>query len=282
MMKRYEDLTFADDFMFCKVLRNDPALCRELLELVIGEPVGELVTDEKQYPIEITPDGKGVRFDVYATDDRTVIYDVEMQNVDRDNLPKRVRYSQGLIDLDAMERGAHYSELNKSYVIFICRFNLWENVGLHRYRFRNICVNKPELELNDGAEKLFLCTKGTVVDISEDLLRFLRYVADGVIEDDFTERLQAAVDTAKRNQLWRKEFMDWRDHLDDAYHEGYTLGEAAGYERGETAGYIRAHREAERKECLVRRMLADGRSEELQAALTEQTLLEKLFSEYGI
>ena len=76
--------------------------------------------------------------------------------------------------------------------------------------------------------------------------------------------------------------MDWRDHLDDAYHEGYSQGEAAGYERGETAGYIRAHREAERTECLVRRMLADGRNEELQAALTEQTLLEKLFSEYGI
>ena len=35
-MKEYEELNFTDDFMFCKVMTNNPDLCHELLELIIG------------------------------------------------------------------------------------------------------------------------------------------------------------------------------------------------------------------------------------------------------
>lgn len=41
MQKNYEELDFTDDFMFCKVLTNNPELCHELLELVIGKNVGK-------------------------------------------------------------------------------------------------------------------------------------------------------------------------------------------------------------------------------------------------
>lgn len=40
MIKKYEDLDFTDDFMFCKVLTSNPELCKELLELIIGRKVG--------------------------------------------------------------------------------------------------------------------------------------------------------------------------------------------------------------------------------------------------
>lgn len=33
-MKDYEELTFADDFMFCKILQENEDLCKELTELV--------------------------------------------------------------------------------------------------------------------------------------------------------------------------------------------------------------------------------------------------------
>ena len=100
MAKNYEDLTFTDDFMFCKIMESHPDLCRELLELILERKVGKLVEVNRQKPIEITADGKGVRFDVYAEDDQKVIYEVEMQNAMKDSLSKRVRYSQGMIDLN--------------------------------------------------------------------------------------------------------------------------------------------------------------------------------------
>ena len=34
MAKNYDELTFTDDFMFCKVLENNPEICRELLEMI--------------------------------------------------------------------------------------------------------------------------------------------------------------------------------------------------------------------------------------------------------
>ena len=63
--KRYEELTFADDFMFCKILQNEQDLCKKLVEIILGRKIGEIVQKEKQKCIEITSDGRGVRFDVY-------------------------------------------------------------------------------------------------------------------------------------------------------------------------------------------------------------------------
>ena len=135
MAKKYEELKFNDDFMFCKILEQNPALCRELLELILDRKVGDLACINRQKPVEITANGKGVRFDVYAEGSDSIIYDIEMQNAVSDSIAKRSRYSQGMIDLNLIERGAHYSELNRSYVIYICRFNLFEKYGRHKYSF---------------------------------------------------------------------------------------------------------------------------------------------------
>ena len=129
MAKKYEELKFNDDFMFCKILEQRPALCRELLELVLDRKVGALTGVNPQKPIEIIANGKGVRFDVYAEGSDSVIYEIEMQNASVDSIAKRSRYSQGMIDLNLIERGAHYSELNRSYIIFICKFNLCQLLG---------------------------------------------------------------------------------------------------------------------------------------------------------
>ena len=41
-VNKYEELTFADDFMFCKVLTDRPDLCRELVEIITGRKVKEI------------------------------------------------------------------------------------------------------------------------------------------------------------------------------------------------------------------------------------------------
>ena len=46
--KRYEDLTFTDDFMFCKVLSSNEDICKELLELILGIRIRKIVILNKQ------------------------------------------------------------------------------------------------------------------------------------------------------------------------------------------------------------------------------------------
>lgn len=45
-----------------------------------------LVYKADQKAVKVTPDGKGVRFDVYFEDDQNVIYDLEMQTFLKANL----------------------------------------------------------------------------------------------------------------------------------------------------------------------------------------------------
>ncbi|MBQ7446872.1 MAG: Rpn family recombination-promoting nuclease/putative transposase [Eubacterium sp.] len=215
MKKSYDDLTFADDFMFCKVLQAHPGLCRELLELAIGRPVGELVEINKQHPIEITPDGRGVRFDVYAKDTSSIVYDIEMQTVRRDSIMKRTRYAQGLLDLDQIERGSRFMDLKQSYVIFICTFNLFPEAGLHKYTFANICIENRQLFLGDEAEKIFLCADGSAQDLTPALKEFFDYLTTHKPNGSFTGKLENAVKQVKTNQLWRKDYMTLQEIIDD-------------------------------------------------------------------
>ena len=206
--RKYEELRFSDDFMFCKVLQNDPELCRKLLIRLLGRKVGRLVTAERQHTIEITAQGRGVRFDVYAVDDESVIYDVEMQNANEGDLPQRARYAQAMIDLEQLDRAQAFGTLNRSIVIFICRFNLFPKVGLHRYVFQDRCAALPELELGDGAEKVFICTRGRARDVTEEEKRMLEYMENGQPSDELTNEVDAAVSQAHFNPRWRMEYHD--------------------------------------------------------------------------
>ena len=62
--KQYKELTFTDDFMFGKVLVNNPEICRRLLELLLETKIKSISFPERQKVIEILSDGKGIRLDM--------------------------------------------------------------------------------------------------------------------------------------------------------------------------------------------------------------------------
>ncbi len=65
MAKRYEELTIADDFMFGKVM-EDKKFCREVLECLLEQPIGELEGVQTERQFRYTTNGKPVRLDVYT------------------------------------------------------------------------------------------------------------------------------------------------------------------------------------------------------------------------
>ena len=62
--KSYKELRFSDDFMFCKIMMENKDICKEVIELLIGCKVKDIVYLENQKTIDITSDGKGIRLDV--------------------------------------------------------------------------------------------------------------------------------------------------------------------------------------------------------------------------
>ena len=58
--------------------------------------------------------------------------------------------------------------------------------------------------------KTFLCTRGDASDVSPELMNLLIYISDGSTSDSLTRRLDEAVEIAKKNPRWRKEYMDFQ------------------------------------------------------------------------
>ena len=119
--KPVEELTFTDDFMFGYVLR-DPEICKTLLETLLGIQIDYVEYPELQKSISSFYESKGVRLDVYIKGSNRV-FDIEIQNDFQLALPRRTRYYQSMIDMDDLLKGADYSELKESFIIFVCQFD---------------------------------------------------------------------------------------------------------------------------------------------------------------
>ena len=225
--KSYEELKFSDDFMFGKIM-EDKELCREVLECLLQEPVGELTEVQTQREFRYTSDGKPIRLDVYNEDSDGRIYDAEMENlnhksVESHQLPRRSRFYQGAIDIDFMDKNYSYKLLPESRVIFICTFDTFK-LGLSRYTFRERCDENPEICLDDGTEKVFYNCKYEGEDIPDGIRNLYEFIGTGNTSDELTEKLDFAVTKARSNEIWRTQYMKEWVVIQDARDEGREEG----------------------------------------------------------
>lgn len=230
--KKWQSLTIQNNFIFGKTMESNPDLCRRLLEKILHIKITKISYPEREKTIETRLDSKGIRLDVYVEEKgANRSFDVEMQISDSDNLAKRMRYYQGLIDMDKLKRGEHYGALGESFIIFICPFDKFKE-GRHIYTFKEICAEDTEIELGDGATKIFLSTKGTLEDVDKDVKAFLDYVDAGIVSGEFVKEVDEAVQIVKTNRRGVKEFMTFEMMLLENRMAGYDKGHAEGCAEG--------------------------------------------------
>ena len=262
-IKPFEELTFHDDFMF-GVVMQDKAICREALECMLGIKIDRIEYAEPQYSTDPFYTSHGIRLDVYVQDSSR-IYDVEIQNYDLQDMGRRTRYYQGMMDTDSLLKGQPYSELKDSIIIFLCRFDPFKK-GIPCYTVRRTCLQDSAVKINDGAlVQVFNCQ--AFAQIKKPGLRaFLKYVQTGTAETDFTRRLNKMVEAKKQIEGMKKAYMSWslRDHdareiariegrqegrnegLIEGRIEGIAIGEKRGRSEGIAVGRSEGIREAAR------------------------------------
>ena len=222
LYEKWQSLTIRDNFIFSKVMEEYPDICRRLLEKILNVKIKKISYPEREKVLENRLDSKGIRLDVYVEDKNSNrSFDVEMQISNADNLAKRMRYYQGLIDMDKLKRGEHYSALGESYIIFICLFDRFKD-GRHIYTFKETCAENFNIKLGDGATKIFLNTKGTLNDVSKDVKAFLDYVENGAVDGVFVEELDDAVGDVKSMRKGMKEFMTYEMTLLEREMKGHA------------------------------------------------------------
>ena len=205
-LEKWNSLTLANNFIFCKVLEENPDVCKELLEMLLDIKIDRIEHPKSEQTFKTDFDSRGIRLDVYVKDGTGRCFDIEIQTSSYMQLAKRARYYQGLMDVDSIQFGQEYSALKDSYVIFLC---LGDAFG-HRlpvYTFRYRAEEDKNILMNDGTVNIFF--NATMYDKmqSENLRSFFRYLCGKNSDDNFTDRLSALVERVKMNAQWRHRYM---------------------------------------------------------------------------
>ena len=234
-IKKWEDLTITDDFMFSQVMK-DEEICKEVVEIILGIKVGKIEFLTSQHEIEINPEAKSITLDVYLRDEKKVI-NVELQNGHRLELPKRSRFYQAAADIDNTQPGGTYSQMKDNYVIFICTFDPFLQ-GKAFYRFENICMDcNPPLPLKDGTCKLFLNTMADDLTLLDPELKlFYDYIRKGKTDGSLAKTIDNKIAGIKENIEVRGKYMTYTTRIAEAKSEAFEDGFSAGEERGISLG----------------------------------------------
>ena len=215
----FEELPITNRFMFSMVFSHKE-IAKPFLEAVLGIKIHELRDPEPEKTIEISPVNKGVRFDVFVKESgpngETIrSFDIEMQIEDTKEIPKRARFYQAMRDSETLSRGEKYRDLKELYIIFLCPEDIFGK-GHAVYRFKNIEVDDPKIEMGDLSFKNFYIFS-KYHEVAEKTIRvYMEYFATNKAISPETEDIDRLVKWYQTDNNTRIRYMTWQEEIDEA------------------------------------------------------------------
>lgn len=275
-------LNLSDFALFLSVMKNKRAYeC--VLSIILEEPELEL-EEVKVEQVILNKNGKrAIRLDAWAKDKGDRLFDMEMQNDSKsDNIPKRSRYYQALMDTPLLKSGkdTKYRELPSSVIIFITQEDIWGR-DLACYTFKEQCEEIQGLYLEDGTTKIFLNMASK--NGSQELISLLQYMRESNLDnpgislkDARIVELDGIVREVKESEEWEEVRMNI---MEIAMEKGMQFGIEQGLEQGIEQGI---EQERERLNLLNRKLLEENRLDDLKRSIEDKEYQEKLYREYQI
>ena len=203
--RRIEELSLIDDFMFTEA-SVDKETAQILLRLIIkratGLSVGKIVIESQKTINGVDTDRHGIRLDVTVGEmetegGRTVqLFDIEPNNIESEDLPRRSRYYEALTDVKVLESGTDYDKIPDLWMIWILPYDPFQK-NYMIYSVKNRVEEFPEINYNDGVRKLFLYTGGTKGG-TKALRNLLAYIQNSIVENAVDEELKELHSNVKR------------------------------------------------------------------------------------
>ena len=275
--KRFKDLNLLDRFLFAEAMEDQQNM-ELLLDIILNQETHLKQPTQTEKELRRTNEDRQVRLDVYTVDEKDVIYDAEPQKKNTKNFPKRSRLYQGLIDSNLLPPGSvDFNALNMVVIILITPFDIFGH-ELYKYTFHMKCEEIPELQLDDGATRIFLNTHGKHPElVSEELIELLKYIelsTDETVEHCNSEKVQKLhqkICQLKANKQMEAKFMQaWEEKVLERQ-EAYEEGKQAGTERG-------------RQEIvdLCGKLMELNRMKDMERAVKDNVYCEKLLEEFKL
>ena len=271
-----KDLNLMDKFLFDEAMEDKDNM-KTLLDIVLGQDPPQT---EKEF--RNSKENRQIRLDVYAIDEDDVVYDTEPQKQNTKNLPKRSRLYQGLIDSNLLPPGSiDFNALNTVIIIMIMPFDLF-GYELYQYTFRMKCEEISELELEDGATRIFLNSHGKHPEfVNPELIELLEYMEKSTdtvakkCESKRIHQMHERITKLKSSKEMEIKYMQKWEEKEIERQEAYAEGERVGEKRGRTEGETRINK-------LTKYLLEQERTEDLKKAVSDAAYQAKLLKELGL
>jgi len=228
------------DFALFLAVMKEPRAYRCVLSVLMDEPDIEL-SEVKVEQVVLNKSGKrAIRLDAWAksTDNRQ--FNMEMQNSSKqDDLRKRSRYYQGMLDTPILKSGkeTRYKMLPSTVIIFITQEDIFGK-DQAKYTFTEQCIEIPGMQLEDGTTKIFFNMSSK--NGTPELISMLQYIKETnlnnpniLVRDARILELDGIVTEVKASEEWEAVKMNI---LEIGIEKGKEIGIQRGLEEGRQLG----------------------------------------------
>ena len=230
--KPWKDLNFCDNFIFCKVMK-DERLCKKMIEILLGISVSKLEYIETEKTIESFYESRGIRMDVYVKDSDK-IYDLEMQTGNYEDLLLRARYYQSASDLATTKRRTEFKNIKETYIIFLCKDDPFgSQIPVYT---KKTCFAEDETLTYDDKSHVIFYNSSAWEKAHGELRDVLHFIYEFKTDSKYTEELSNCALYAKASVLWRNEYMTVQDIIEEEKEIARETGLAEGREEGRAEG----------------------------------------------
>ena len=274
LLKEWEEASLSNNFIFCKVMSENLDICKEFLEMLLNIQIESISLAQPEKTLDVDFFAKGIRLDVFVKDETDRSYDIEMQVIGKKHLPLRARYYQSVLDISSLHAGDDYECLAESYVIFLCLEDIFHK-GLPIYTFKSVCLEDPNLFLDDKTTKVFCNALKYDKMPAEKLRTFFKFLLENKPDEtDFSKTLSEKVLKAKIPEDSRRTFMTLEQEIKLA--AKHAAQEAA--EKASKEGYEKGYKEAEKEKEIAVKKAAENNARNNAIKLKESGVSVEIIS----
>ena len=274
LLKEWEEASLSNNFIFCRVMSENLDLCKEFLEMLLNIQIESISLAQPEKTLDVDFFAKGIRLDVFVKDETDRSYDIEMQVIGKKHLPLRARYYQSVLDISSLHAGDDYECLAESYVIFLCLEDIFHK-GLPIYTFKSVCLEDPNLFLDDKTTKVFCNALKYDKMPAEKLRTFFKFLLENKPDEtDFSKTLSEKVLKAKIPEDSRRTFMTLEQEIKLA--AKHAAQEAA--EKASKEGYEKGYKEAEKEKEIAVKKAAENNARNNAIKLKESGVSVEIIS----
>ena len=261
-------LTLMDD-LFMQVVLEEQACTEYILQTILDKSSLKLMEQRLQKRLP-NLHGRALVLDCLCTDEKGLLYNIEVQNSSAGAIPKRARYHAALMDTHTLKKGEKFSKLPESYVIFITDKDVLGE-GEQLYRIERV-IRKSGNFFKDGSHILYFNTARQDDNALGKLARDFKEANPKEIQSKVLSHRVASLKEGKLDREGEKKMnVLLEKYRKKAVEEGIEKGMEKGFEQGKNHLAL-----------LVGRLLEAGRMDDLKRVSYDEDYREKLLKEFEL